>query len=66
MLYEVITLDVAREVGLPVILHNRESDDDLLAVVREHQDGTLRGQFHCFSSDARYARAVLEAGFHIS
>ncbi len=59
-------LDVAREVGLPVILHNRESDDDLLAVVREHQDGTLRGQFHCFSSDARYARAVLEAGFHIS
>jgi TatD DNase family protein len=59
-------LDAARALGLPVILHNRESDDDLLAAVREHQDGSLRGQFHCFSSDTRYARAVLDAGFHIS
>lgn len=59
-------LDAARALGLPVILHNRESDDDLLAAVREHQDGNLGGQFHCFSSDTRYARAVLDAGFHIS
>ncbi|MDX9758892.1 MAG: TatD family hydrolase [Bacteroidota bacterium] len=59
-------LDVARALDLPVILHNRESDDDLLAVVRAHQDGTLRGQFHCFSSDLAFARAVLDAGFHIS
>lgn len=59
-------LETARELGLPVILHNRESDDDLLAIVREHQDGTLRGQFHCFSSDRAFAEAVLEAGFHIS
>lgn len=59
-------LDVARELDLPVILHNRESDDDLLYIVREHQDGSLQGQFHCFSSDTRYARAVLDIGFHIS
>ncbi|MBE0645608.1 MAG: TatD family hydrolase [Bacteroidetes bacterium] len=59
-------LSIAREHGLPVILHNRESDDDLLAIVREHQDGSLKGQFHCFSSDTRYAQAVLDAGFHIS
>ena len=59
-------IEVARERGLPVILHNRDSDEDLLAVVREHQDGGLEGQFHCFSSDAVYARRVLDAGFHIS
>ncbi|MFZ1731509.1 MAG: TatD family hydrolase [Bacteroidota bacterium] len=59
-------LEAARELGLPVILHNRESDDDLVAIVKEHQDGSLRGQFHCFSSDTRYARRVLDAGFHIS
>ena len=59
-------LEVAKERGLPVILHNRESDDELLAVVRAHQDGSLRGQFHCFSSSAVYARAVLDAGFHLS
>ena len=59
-------LELAAELDLPVILHNRESDEDLLAIVREHQDGRLRGQFHCFSSGADYARRVLEAGFHIS
>jgi TatD DNase family protein len=59
-------IDVARALGLPVILHNRESDEDLLSVMRERQDGSLRGQFHCFSSDAAYARRVLDAGFHLS
>ena len=59
-------LAVAGTLGLPVILHNRESDADLLGIVREHQDGRLRGQFHCFSSDVAYARQVLDAGFHVS
>lgn len=59
-------LELARQLDLPVILHNRESDEDLLAIVREHRDGQLRGQFHCFSSGAEYARRVLEAGFHVS
>lgn len=59
-------LELAKELHLPVILHNRESDTDLLGVVREQQDGTLGGQFHCFSSDAAYAQRVLDSGFHIS
>ena len=59
-------LEIARETGLPVILHNRESDDDLLSIVLEHQDGSLAGQFHCFSSSVEYAEKVLEAGFHVS
>lgn len=59
-------LELAREAGLPVIIHNRDSDEDVLAICREHQDGTLKGQFHCFSSSAEYAERVLDAGFHIS
>lgn len=59
-------LELAKSLDLPVIIHNRDSDEDLLAIVKEHQDGTLRGQFHCFSSDAAYAMRVLDAGFHIS
>ncbi len=61
-----VQLAMAQEHDLPVIIHNRESDEDLLAIVREHQDGRLRGQFHCFSSTAEYARQVLDVGFHIS
>ncbi|MCB2205560.1 TatD family hydrolase [bacterium] len=59
-------IEAAIALQLPVILHNRESDDDLLAVLREHQDGSLEGQFHCFSSGPAYARQVLDAGFHLS
>ncbi|MBI5646991.1 MAG: TatD family hydrolase [Ignavibacteriae bacterium] len=59
-------LALARRLDLPVILHNRESDDDLLAICAEHQDGALRGQFHCFSSSPAYAERVLALGFHIS
>lgn len=59
-------IDIAQELNLPVILHNRDSDEDLLAVMRDRQDGSLRGQFHCFSSHAAYARRVLDAGFHLS
>jgi TatD DNase family protein len=59
-------IEVAMDLGLPIVLHNRESDEDLLSVVREHQNGTLQGQFHCFSANAEYAHRVLDAGFHIS
>lgn len=49
-------LRLAKRLGLPAIVHNRESDDDLLRIVEEEQDGTLRFQLHCFSSD----QAVLD------
>lgn len=59
-------LDLAKELDLPVILHNRDSDDDLIDIVTSHQDGRLRGQFHCFSSSIEFARKVLNLGFYIS
>jgi len=59
-------LELAKSLKLPVIVHSRESDQDMLALCREHQDGTLTGQFHCFSSSPEYAERVLDLGFHIS
>jgi TatD DNase family protein len=59
-------LDLARRLALPVVIHNREADDDIVEVCRAHQDGSLGGQFHCFSSGADVARRVLDLGFHIS
>lgn len=55
---------IARSAGLPLILHNRESDLDLIAILRE--EGADRGVFHCFGADRATLEAALELGFHVS
>lgn len=59
-------LRIAKRRGLPVIVHNRESDDDLLRIIEEEQDGTLRGVLHCFSGDVSILRRALDLGMHVS
>jgi TatD DNase family protein len=56
-------LDLARELDLPVVIHNREADEDLLAVVADYPG--LRGVFHCFGSSPEVAEKVLAMGFHL-
>jgi len=57
---------VARESGLPVVIHTREADDDTVRILREEGGGTLRGVLHCFTGTPALARAGLELGFYIS
>jgi TatD DNase family protein len=57
-------LRLAEERNLPVVIHNREADADVLAVVAE---GSPRGVLHCFSStDPAYLERMLELGFYVS
>ena len=56
---------LARELGLPVILHNRESHADMIALLRSEGQG-LRGVFHCFIGDQAMARDALDLGFYLS
>ncbi|HEX8995333.1 MAG TPA: TatD family hydrolase [Ktedonobacterales bacterium] len=56
---------LARELGLPVILHNRESHADMIALLRAEGQG-LRGVFHCFIGDQAMARDALDLGFYLS
>ncbi len=57
-------LELARELDLPVILHNRDSHDDLVALVRSVAGS--RGVFHCFIGNVQMARDALELGFYLS
>jgi len=58
-------LKLAAELGLNVILHNRESWDDLTALVLPFS-GRLRGVFHCYTGTMEQARPLLEHGHLIS
>lgn len=58
-------IELAHEVGLPIIIHNRDSHDDMLAILRQNLNG-LDGVMHCFSGDQNFADACLELGLYIS
>jgi TatD DNase family protein len=58
-------LELAAELELNVILHNRESWEDLTAIVLPFSD-RLRGVFHCFTGSLTEARPLLERGHLIS
>jgi TatD DNase family protein len=59
-------LRIAKKLDLPVIIHNRESDQDLIEILEAEQDGTLKGVLHCFSSDLQMLDKAQNLGFHIS
>lgn len=59
-------LRIAKRRNLPVIIHNRDSDDDMLRIVEKEQDGNLRGVFHCFSGSPAMLEKALKLQMHVS
>lgn len=55
----------AAELGLPVVIHSRKSTDACISIIRQLQDGRLKGIFHCFSGTAEEAREIIDLGFHL-
>lgn len=60
-----LQLDLAVELGLNAVLHNRESWEDLVAIVMPYS-GRLRGVFHCYTGTLEQAQPLLDAGHLIS
>jgi len=56
----------ARETGKPLVIHTREAEEDVLAILKEQNNSGWRGVFHCFSGDLKMAGKVLDLGFFIS
>ena len=54
---------MARELNLPVIVHEREAHEDGMAVAREFPEVT--GVFHCYSGSAEMARQLVKLGWYI-
>lgn len=60
-------IQIAKRNNLPVILHNRNSSEDLMKIITdEYENGKLKGQFHSFSGDLEMAKKCTAIGFYIS
>ena len=58
-------IDLAKRVGKPLVIHDRDAHADVLAVL-EQEGPPQTVVFHCFSGDADMARACVEAGYILS
>ena len=58
-------LDLAEELGKPVVIHDRDAHSQVLGML-ERRKGRLRGMLHCFSGDLAMARQAIELGYWIS
>ena len=56
-------MELAKELDLPVIVHEREAHEDGMQVVRDFPEVT--GVFHCYSGSAEMARQLVERGWYI-
>ena len=60
-------LQACLQTGLPIIVHSRDADEDMLAILREEGLGRgLTGVLHCFSSGRALAEAAVADGFYVS
>ncbi|MEW8974433.1 MAG: TatD family hydrolase [Tissierellaceae bacterium] len=59
-------LELAKELDLPVIIHSRDATKETYDIIKEAQDGTLRGVLHCFSGSVEVAMEYIKLGFYIS
>jgi len=59
-------IDLARNLGLPIIVHNREAHEDVLRIVKNECAGEMKGVFHCFSGSVEMAKELVLNGFYIS
>ena len=59
-------IHMAREVGLPIVVHERDAARDAAALLRSEGHGELCGVIHCFTGDYEAACAYLDLGFYLS
>jgi TatD DNase family protein len=57
----------ARESGLPLVIHARDADEDMISILTEEMgQGAYSAVLHCFSSGRRLAEVGVELGFNVS
>jgi TatD DNase family protein len=61
-----IQIRIARELGLPLVTHSREADEDILRIFEEEHAGDVGGAWHYFGGSMDLAKRAMSLGFLIS
>jgi TatD DNase family protein len=59
-------VELAKELGLPLIIHDREAHDDVMSILSAAAPLPAGGVMHCFSGDQALALAAMDLGFYLS
>ncbi|MGL4606995.1 MAG: TatD family hydrolase [Eubacteriaceae bacterium] len=59
-------MNIAKEVGLPIVIHNRESMEDMQRILKEHFDPAYGGVMHSYSGSVEMAKVFLDMGLYLS
>ena len=59
-------IQLAKEVKMPIIIHNREADNDVVEILKEENASEVGGIMHCFAGSLEIAEACLDMNFYIS
>ena len=58
-------IERAKELRLPVIIHDREAHGDMMSLLREHKVWECGGVFHCYSGSAQMVREIVDWGMYV-
>ncbi len=56
-------IELSKDLDMPVVIHNRESDEDLIDILNKYRP---RGVIHCFSGDINLAKKIIKLGMMLS
>ncbi|MEK3784764.1 TatD family hydrolase [Paenibacillus sp. FSL K6-1230] len=59
-------IGLARELSMPIVIHNRDAHEDIVKILREEKAGDVGGIMHSFSGSWETAKLCLDMGFHLS
>jgi TatD DNase family protein len=59
-------IQVARELKLPLIIHDRDAHERIMTILREEGAADVGGVLHCFSGDLQMAKECIDLGFYVS
>jgi TatD DNase family protein len=58
-------IEWALHFDIPIAIHSRNSIDECIQVVSEHQQGKLKGVFHCFSGSGQQVQQIIDLGLYL-